>query len=241
MFTLTIAESIIVFLVMTLGSLIQSVVGFGAGLLAVPILLLIDPVLVPGPMLTVSLVLSLLIYFRNQTSIDFTGLGFAAIGRVPGSILGVWVLVLLPPKPLSVFIGLLVFLAVGLSLAGARLSPTRTNLFFAGILSGFMGSTTSIGGPPIALIYQRSEAERLRGTLAGYFILGAIIALVALFFGGRFGWTELIASVYLLPGIIAGYVVSIWLAGRVNQKYLRPAVLLFSALSATSVIVKSLL
>jgi len=240
-FSLNLFESIVVFLTLSFGSTVQSIVGFGAGPVSVPILLLIDPVMVPGPVLLNMLILSILISIRNRAGIDFAGLGMAIIGRVPGAILGVFVLVVLSAKPLSIFLGSLVLLAVLISLTGARLRPTKINLLSAGALSGFMATSTSIGGPPMALIYQHSSATRLRGTLAGFFILGTIISMVALHFGNRFGTQELTASLYLLPGTITGFIISGWVAKVVAERWLQPAVLLFSSLTAIGVIIKSIL
>lgn len=42
-------ELVVVSLVFAIGSALQGAVGFGANLLAVPVLVLVDPTLVPGP------------------------------------------------------------------------------------------------------------------------------------------------------------------------------------------------
>jgi hypothetical protein len=57
-------------------------------------------------------------------------------------------------------LGLGVLLAVGLSMVTARLRPTPGTLVSAGFASGFMGWRASIGGPPMALVYQRAVTDR---------------------------------------------------------------------------------
>ena len=47
-----------------LGALIQGTIGFGLGLFAAPLLILIDPRLVPGPILVSSAVLTVLLARR---------------------------------------------------------------------------------------------------------------------------------------------------------------------------------
>ncbi|MCP4755562.1 MAG: sulfite exporter TauE/SafE family protein [Proteobacteria bacterium] len=240
MVPLTSTETILVFLVITVGSLIQSSVGFGLGLIAVPVLLLINPAMVPGPVLIVILLLSTLMTIRHRQSFRLSELGFAVIGRFPGAISGVAMLTVVPEDKLTIVLGAIILVAVAFSLAGARFHPTQLNLFIAGILSGFMGTTSSIGGPPMALVYQNSSGSRLRGTLAGFFVLGIMISLGVLFAGGKLGRQELLLAIFMSPGIFVGFFASLWISKFMDQKYIRPSVLLISSLSAVFVILKSL-
>ena len=52
------------------GACLQGAVGFGLGLLAVPILVLVDPALVPVPLIVASLALNLGASYRNRGGID---------------------------------------------------------------------------------------------------------------------------------------------------------------------------
>ena len=61
-----------------------------------------------------------------------------------------------------------------------RLPINRGTLLPAGLLSGFAGTATSIGGPPLALLYQHSDRPGVRTTLAVYFTTGAAISLTGL-------------------------------------------------------------
>ena len=38
---------------------------------------------------------------------------------------------------------------------------TKKNITIAGTASGIMGTLTGIGGPPMAIVYQNSSAEKL--------------------------------------------------------------------------------
>ena len=58
-------QFIMLSLVVGLGSLLQGSIGFGLGLFAVPFLVLIDPRLVPGPILLASGVLTILMVHRE--------------------------------------------------------------------------------------------------------------------------------------------------------------------------------
>jgi hypothetical protein len=109
-------------------------------------------------------------------------------------------------------------------------------LFAAGTASGFMATAAGLGGPPVALVYQRETGVRLRGTLAAYFIIGTIVSLFALSWAGRFTREEMRLSFYLIPGTILGYVMSRPAAAYLDGGYTRAAVLAVSVLAAFSVI-----
>ena len=60
----------------------QASVGIGLSLIAAPVLMLIDRALVPGPLLTSSIVLGVLMALRDRDAIDTYHLRFALLGRV---------------------------------------------------------------------------------------------------------------------------------------------------------------
>jgi uncharacterized membrane protein YfcA len=104
-----------------------------------------------------------------------------------------------------------------------------------------MATAAGLGGPPVALVYQREPGLRLRGTLAAYFIVGTVVSLGALAWAGRFGPQEIRLSAFLVPGTVLGYLMSRPAAAYLDSGRTRTAVLAVSALSALSVIVTVLL
>ncbi len=58
---LNLYEIFFAILIVVIGSILQGSIGFGLGPFSVPLLLLIDPVFVPGPLLLSALVLTILI------------------------------------------------------------------------------------------------------------------------------------------------------------------------------------
>src|SRR4051812_20106667 len=160
-------------------SAVQGAVGFGMNLLAVPVLVVLDPLLVPGPAVAAGLVLSVLVAVRERTPMD-RRLGWALVGLLPGTLLALALLAAVPSDDLAVPLGVLVLVAVGLSAVRLELSPTPTPLGVAGLASGFLATAGSIGGPPLALVYARSPGARLRSNLSTFFVVTAAVALVAL-------------------------------------------------------------
>ena len=64
---------------MVVGSTLQGSVGFGMGLLASPILVLIDQRFVPAPLLLSILCLTTLLTLRERRAIDVMGLRWAVV------------------------------------------------------------------------------------------------------------------------------------------------------------------
>lgn len=220
------------------GSVLQGAVGFGFAIVAAPVLFLVDPVWVPGPIIFSALVLTSLTAIREWDSIDHRGLAWGLAGRLPGSLAGAALVSSISAEQLATPLGLLVLLAVAISTSTIRFEPGPGTLFGAGLLSGFMGTASSIGGPPMALVYQYGPGDRLRATLAAFFVAGAVISLAALAAVGRFGATEAWLGAALVPGIILGFMASSRLKGLVDRGYTRSAVLAVAVASGMGVIIR---
>jgi uncharacterized membrane protein YfcA len=228
--------------IVLLGTLIHASIGMGIGLVAVPVLLLVDAVFVPGPILSCALVLATLMILRERRAIDFFGLKWALLGRVFGVAVASFLLVRLPTDAVSITSALMILIAVGLSFAGLELhtEPSRGLMVGVGAISGVMSTLSSVGGPPIALVYQDERGPRLRATLSGYFVLGTIISLIGLATVGGYGVAELKATAVLLPAVLAGYLLSAPLLPFIDRGYTRIAILLVSTASSVVVLVRHL-
>ncbi len=221
------------------GFTLQGAVGFGMGLLGSPILILIDPRLVPGPVLASTMVFTLMMAVRERRGIDLGGLRWALVGRIAGTFPAAAALAVLPENQLGRMFGLMVVLAVAISVSGVHIRPRPLTLLVGGVLSGLLGTVAAIGGPPIALLYQHASGTRFRGTLSSFFLVGTIISIAALVPAGRFGGQELRLTLFLLPGVLFGFLVSRRLARRLDRGYTRPAVLTVAAVAGLIVVVRS--
>ncbi len=237
---MSLLELVIGFLVFTTGCTIQGVLGFGAGLFAVPILALVAPEFVPGPLLVLNPVLCALLAWREHGAIDRKILRWALAGRVPGVLLGVWALTAVSEEGLDLLFGLLLLTGVGLKISGLHASRTPWTLMGAGGLCGFMGTSVAVGGPPIALVLDGSSGPEFRATLNAFFFIGTTISLVVLAMAGEFGATDLLLALYLLPSMLAGVAFSSRVRHRLDQVWLAPAVYTLSSSVAVVLVIRSL-
>lgn len=235
---MTILQGLGAVLVTTIGALFQGLTGLGLNMFASPFLMMLHAAFIPGPIMAAALVLTVLMVLRDRSGIDLRGVGWMAAGMVPGSLLGSFLLPIVPIRILAFVLGGLVLTGVAVSVAGFRFPSHWWVLILAGFLSGIGGTMASIGGPPVAVVTQDMEPRTLRATLSGYFILSGLVAVLTLIAAGRFGGNEVALSGWLVAGVVMGFLASYIFIKRVNKKVTRTTILVLSALSAVLLILQ---
>ena len=237
---LTGIEVVLAIVIMSGAAAVQATIGFGAGLIAAPLLVLIHPAFAPTPLLAASLVLTVLVAWRERASVDLDGLTYVITGRAIGTVPAAWLLATISGAAFDAVFGILVLVAVGLSLARGGFQRSGRNLTLAGIASGMMGTLSSIGGPPVALMYQRASPAVFRATLGVHLIVGTTMSLVSIWLVGRFGVVELALAGVLVPPVLLGYGLSRFGIHLVDAVLLRRAVLVLSSSAALAVVARAL-
>ena len=222
------------------GSTVQSAVGLGVGLVAAPVTAMLEPQLMPGALLMVALLMPCLTLVHDHHDIDWRGLGWSLPARFPGTLVGVWVVSTLSDRELGIAIGVVVLLAVAVTWRALHVPVNPATLSAAGFTSGITGTATSIGGPPIAIVYQHRPAREIRTTMAVYFLVGASLSLVALLVSGDLTTDQGVASLELLPFLVLGAALGAVARRSIPAHVVRPAVLLVSSASALVLLVRSI-
>jgi uncharacterized membrane protein YfcA len=222
------------------GSAIQGSVGIGFAVIVAPILLLYAPEFVPGPIVLAAILLVILMAVRERRDVIVRDLSSATLGRILGTVPAAFVISSLPKSVYELLFGTLVMLGVAVSMTGWHIPATRRNVFFASTLSGFMSTVSSVGGPPMALVYQHEEGPRIRATISAIFTIGGFITLAGLWWAGRFHMDEFMLGLILMPGVVAGFWISRYTKARIDAEHVRPALLIGSAVCAIVVIVRAL-
>jgi uncharacterized membrane protein YfcA len=223
------------------GGLVQAGVGMGLGLIASPVITLLDPALMPGSLLVAGATLPALVLAREARHADWRGISWALAGRLAGTVSGIWVLSSVPLRLLGVLVGGIVLAAVAVTAVRAAVPRNRWTLLGAGVLSGSSATATSIGGPPVALLYQHEDGPRVRATLSAYFVAGNAIAVSALAVSGHLPGRDVAAGLVFIGCAVAGFTAAGWLRRFLDLGRTRAAVLTASAASAVLLIAHSLL
>lgn len=225
--------------IVVVGSAMQGAIGFGLGLLAAPVLAVIDPDFIPVTIIVAVIPLGIGVVAHDHRHIVWNELWFALAGRLPGVVAGTWLVGALGTRGISVVIAVSVLLAVVGSATSLRFRPTHRNLVVAGCASGISGTAAGIGGPPMALTYQHAEAPALRATLAGFFVMGALMSFGALAIGGEVGTRELQLSLLLVPAALVGLALSRLVVRWLPASALRPLILVACSASALALLVET--
>jgi uncharacterized membrane protein YfcA len=179
----------------------------------------------------VALFISILNALKHRSNIAIGGLKMAMIGRIPGSIAGAALLVYVSTQILSLWLGLLVLFAVAVSLLPFRVEPTAGRMCIAGFFSGFFGTSSGIGGPPMALLLQHQEANQLRGNLSAFFVFSSLISLMMQIPIGFLNTHHLWITVPLIPASYLGYKVARITTQSLPKNVIRVGALILCLLS----------
>lgn len=233
-------EYVAVFAVMAVAAALQGGVGFGMNLLAAPLLALVDPALVPGPLILSATFLTILMTRRDRADVDWSGLGWVMLGRLPGTLVGALVIASISAAGVAIAVGIAVLVAAALSIRDLGLTPTRGTLVVAGLGSGFSGTVSSIGGPLLAVVYAGQRGPVIRRTLSATFLVGGLVSAGALAVVGKLGTDELLLALLLQPPVLLGFFSSRGLAAHLDAGRTKAAVLSVAVLGAIAVIAAQL-
>ena len=224
----------------TLGIGVQAWMGLGFGLLSAPLLYLISPDYVPGPILMLGFILSAMVIVKNRQQVNWTRTLPATLARIPGAWIGAVLLAAMPQHILSIVLGSALLLAIWISTRHIQLQTTPLSLTTAGFFSGVLGTATSVGGPPMALVYQHKDRVTTRNDLALFFLLSTPVSIIMLALNGWFTLQTVYLTLPLIPGVALGYLLAEFLAGRFQEATVKKLIIALSVLAAWSVLLDGL-
>ncbi len=230
-------EFVIVGLALFVGAVVQGSLGFGMVLVAFPVLVVMEPALLPQTTLIVGLPIIFGLAWRHRGGTDWREVGIVTVGRLPGIAIAVLILSLASSRTIGLLAGGAVLGAVALSFWAPKVPRTTPNLLLAGTVSAVFGTAVSIGGPPLALLYQHEEGPKLRSTMTAIMLFGAPLGLVVLTLSGNVDGTDLRTGVALAPFSMLGGYLSRWTIPYIDAR-LRPVILSICAFGAIVAIVR---
>lgn len=225
--------------VVVLAAAVQGTIGLGFNIVAVPVMSLINPLLAPVPQLILSLPQTVAAVAREHTGVDRRGVMWIVLGRFPGLAIGIWLLAIATDRLLDVLIGGLVLVAVAILASGIHLRRTAGVEFGAGVFAGISSYVSTIGGPPVALLYSREEGATVRATLGLLFFIGTSITLIARIVAGDITSRDVVLGLGLIPAAAIGFAMSSWLKERVAAEHLRAGIFVVSSLAAVALLLRA--
>ena len=237
---LSVAQLVIIALGAVAGSLTQSTLGFGFRVVLAPLLAVVAPELLPAQPLLLGAMLYAAMIRRERGGADWRVLPPLLGARVVGTLIALWLLVVLSSRALDVLFGAVIVTVVLLSATRPSVTPTLPARLVGAAASGLFSTTASIGGPPMALVYQSRPGAEIRATLSMFFVIGTCMSLVALIPAGRISWEQVLLAVLLLVPTAIGFAISGPVARVLEGRWLRLAILAFAAVGGVLAIARGL-
>lgn len=172
-----ISTLLIISAAIALGFFVQSVTGFAAGIVALPLLLFVLPLQPSVALLAIYMLLfGIILIVKYWRDVDKKIVGYMTIGVIPGLIIGVYLLANIDTEILKKILGAFILIhVVSHWLRGNKnlLPKFRQTGFAAGFVGGIFSGLYS-GGSPIYAIYivrALKEARAIRATIAAMLLV----------------------------------------------------------------------
>lgn len=237
---LNLADLVILMLGVSVGSFVQSTSGIGFALVVVPVFLMILPDDLPSTIILLMILLNIYIYMSERDHADILGVIWITAGRIPGTLVGVFLLSQFSDRTIGYLVGASMLAAVGLTALKPSFRVTKKTFVGVGLFTGATETATGIGGPPIALIYQHRPSEVLRSTVACCSFVGQIVSAIGLAILGNIGSDQIRTTLMLLPALAAGIVGGKFVFRHIDRSRMRVSVLVLATASSVALLTRDL-
>lgn len=216
-----------VFAITAFSSFMQTITGFGYALAATPLLaFFMEPKDAVILVLATGLIAKGMLLAGAKLQGRFADIALIFLASIAGALPGAYMVSFISANALKAFIGVTLLATTWTMSADftVRIHRPRLAQGLAGMVSGFLGATTSLSGPPVVLYYLNENAgkERLRANLTRYFLLGNTITLLISYFFGAFQPASLLLPVLIsIPGVAIGVWAGDKLFNRLDQQLFR--------------------
>jgi uncharacterized membrane protein YfcA len=225
---------------LVVASATHRITGQAFGLVLAPLVAIAAPSHVPALVLLCGLPVMIYSFKGDWATIQWREISYAFAGRVVGSIAAAaFVAGFADEATIGVSVAVCVLIGVGLSLTRLRVAVSPLSLTVAGTLSGGMATLTSVGAPPMGLLYQNEAFHRARSTLNAFFLFGALASVGALAVYGLIATSDIAFAAALMPAMAVGVLIGDAALARLRIATLRPFVLAVSVSAAVFLIFRA--
>jgi uncharacterized protein len=222
-----------------IAAFVQGATGLGFALISGPVVGMVAPRLLPVFLLIQMIPLNGYVTWRERHALDGRGTLWISLGRFVGTFGGLGVLFLVTEQQLGLLIGVSTVVAVLMTLLAPSFEPGTGALLAAGLVTGVTETSTGVGGPPLALVYQHRPAPVLRSTVAACFLIGEVISVVVLAITDSISLDQVRTAFLLLPAVVVGALASRFVHHRLDGRAMRYLVLGFALVSGAVVTVRA--
>ena len=210
---------------------LQGLTGFGFSILAIPLItLFISPKTAVPILLLYSMIINVVVLYSARKAINLKRIWILLSAGIITMPLGVHLLVIMNEDLLKIFIGSMILLFGILLLIGFRKQFKNEKLAMlpVGMLSGLLGGSISISGPPIILFLSNQDVDKhtFRGNLAAYFFILNIFTIPVYYLNGLLTKEVWNYSLTFLPGLLIGVFVGSFFSHKIKDDHFKKLTLI---------------
>ena len=214
-----------------LGGFVNSVGGMGAAMVALPIYAgcMNSQTLVPATCFCVAII-SAAMSFAYWRWTRWASLKSLCLGAVPGSLIGLFILLIIPSPLLQLAAGIVMVLFVlwkGKSAPVEQAAESAYGGACAGFFSGLLNTSIGFGNPPVA-IYSLHAGWGHLDTLASmnvFTLLASLFTIICHAAAGLYSYDVLIHIAAGTPATVLGMLAGLPIARRIHQEAFRSILL----------------
>jgi uncharacterized membrane protein YfcA len=205
------------------GGFVNGVAGFGAAMIAMPLIAPFIDLSIAVPMCTlIVLTLNFQVSWTFRKYIEWSYVKGIFIGAIPGVILSVFVLEYISETYLKVGMGAFIACYALWSLYEENSSNRIINSawgYVSGFLSSALGMAFGFNGPPLAayIAYSGCHAKSVKGTIGAGFIITGVFIVSAKVITGQVTQAVLLTYLTATPAVILGSKIGIWMSSYLNE------------------------
>jgi len=239
-------EIIFGIIIILIAALLQGMTSFGASLVAMPLLLMIYDISIVVPlMVSFNLIMNVILFRKLYKYQNIKSILPLLITALLFTIVGIIFLKELNSNYIKFVIGFILLLLSIIKLFGIniRLKQNFTSYIPVGIISGLLNGIAGLSGPPVLIFLSANEIDKntFRATLTSYFLVLNIFTIISFSLTGNYSILVLKNLVILLPALLVGTLIGVYLGNKVNEKVFKRLVLIFLGLMGIYMIINSVL
>jgi len=219
-----ITDLVVIGMVLVTAYTVKGASSFGPSLIAVPFLTYIWPH--PATFLPSLALLNLsgnLVLFRKYwRAVQWDIVLLLSFGTATGIPFGIFLLEALSASTLQLMVCLGILLALPFALgARSKRKLNRVHGFVAGTLSGVMGGSIGIDGPPYVLYLAArlpDDPSARYATTIATFTIGCIVRVAGFAAGGLVTGEGVAAALFGLPAMVVGISCGVWIFKRLSRE-----------------------
>ena len=226
------------------GSTIFSTVGFGIGMVAMPILLLVlDPQTAVVVLNSVEVPLAGLMVWQNRSHLKTKEMTSIAIAGLIGALVGAFLLASANENPLRISILVLIMalaLVTVFNSSGFSMPTPSIAGPLVGFIVGVILTSLAIGGPLLVLfIFTRNwDRHAVRSSLSLYFLFVMPTAVIGYAVGGLYTPDRVILTIITLAPVLIGFWLGSKLAQIMDERMFKTAAIMVILVTSTAVLIR---